>query len=215
MRVPTGYSSNIKNLMSMKDLKLVGMKSHDCHVMMTQMLPIAIRCIKPDYVKLAVTRLCHFFNAIAHKVIDPTELSALNIEIAETLCLLEMVFLLSLFDMMVHLLGHIMDEIKILGPVFLHQMYPFERYMAVLKRYVRNRANPKGCMIQGYHTEEVVGSCTDYIDGTEQLGVPASVHEGRLCGRGRVGRKTWNDEGHKLLAEVHASILQQLQIVAS
>src|SRR6266542_48463 len=126
VRVPTGYSSNIKNLVSMKDLKLVSMTSHDCHVMMTQMLPIAIRCIKPDYVKLAVTRLCHFFNAIAHKVIDPAELSALNIEIAETLCLLEMVFPLSLFDMMVHLLGHLVDEIKILGPVFLHQMYPFE-----------------------------------------------------------------------------------------
>src|SRR5437016_12752083 len=107
----------------MKDLKLVGMKSHDCHVMMTQMLPIAIRCIKPDYVKFAVTRLCHFFNAIAQKVIDPTELSALNIEIAETLCLLEMVFPLSLFDMVVHLLGHIINEIKIPGPVFLHRMY--------------------------------------------------------------------------------------------
>ena len=191
----------------MKDLKLVGMKSHDCHVMMTQMLPIAIRCIKPDYVKLAVTRLCHFFNAIAHKVIDPTQLSALNIEIAETLCLLEMVFPLSLFDMMVHNLGYIVEEINILGPVFLHQIYPFERYMAVLKRYVRNRANPEGCVIQGYHTEEVIRSCTDYIDGTEQLGVRASVHEGRLCVRGRMGRKTWNDEGHNLLAEVHASIL--------
>src|SRR6266508_5322100 len=102
VRVPMGYSSNIKNLVSMKDLKLVGMKSHDCHVMMTQMLPIAIRCTKPDYVKLAVTRLCHLFNTIAHKVIDPAELSALNIEIAETLCLLKMVFPLSLFDTMVH-----------------------------------------------------------------------------------------------------------------
>ena len=112
-----------------------------------------------------------------------------------------------LFDMMVHLLDHIVDEIKILGPVFLHQMYPFERYMDVLKRYVQNRANPEGCMIQGYHMEEVVGSCTDYIDGTEQIGVPTSVHEGWLCGRGRVGRKTWNDEEHNLLAEVHASIL--------
>src|SRR5437764_6497313 len=156
VRVPTVYSSNIKNLVSMKDLKLVGMKSHDCHVMMTQMLPIAIRCIKPDYVKLAVTRLCHFFNAIAHKVIDPTQLSGLNIEIAETLCQLEMVFPLSLFDMMVHLLVHIVDKINILGPVFLHQMYPFERYMAFLKCYVRNRANREGSMIQGYHTETVV-----------------------------------------------------------
>ena len=161
-----GYSSNIKNLVSMKDLKLVGMKSHDCHVMMTQMLPIAIRCIKPDYVKLAVTRLCHFFNTIAHKVIDPADLSALNVEVAETISLLEMVFPLSLFNMMVHLLGHIVEEIKILGLVFLHQMYPFERYMAVLKGYVWNRANPEGCMIEGYHIEEVVGSCTDYINGT-------------------------------------------------
>src|SRR6266498_2471003 len=110
----------------MKDLNLVGMKSNDCHVMITQLLPIAIRCIKPDYVKLAVTRLCHFFNTIAHKVIDPPELSALNIEIAETLSLLEMVLPLSLFDMMVYHLGHIIEEIKILGPVFLHQMYPFE-----------------------------------------------------------------------------------------
>ena len=131
--------------------------------------PTAITCIKPDYIKLVVTRLCHFFNTIAHKVIDPVELSALNIEIAKTLCLLKMVFPLSLFDMMVHFFGHIVEEIKILGLVFLHQMYSFERYMAVLKRYMWNRANPEGCMIQGYHTEEVVGSCTDYIDSTEQL----------------------------------------------
>src|SRR5438128_1367955 len=117
-----GYSSNIKNLVSMKDLKLIGMKLHNCHVMMTQMLPIAIRCIKLDYVKLAVTWSYHFFNAIAHKVIDLAELSALNIEIAKTLCLLEMVVPLSLFDMMVHLLGHIIDEIKIRVPVFLHHM---------------------------------------------------------------------------------------------
>ena len=87
--------------------------------------------------------------------------------------------------------------------------------MAVFKRYVWNCANPEGYMIQGYHIEEVVGSCTDYINGTEQLGVPVSLHEGWLCGRGRAGRKTWNDEGHNLLAEVHASILQQLQIVVS
>src|SRR6266540_1215363 len=154
-RVPTGYSSNIKNLVSMKDLKLVGMKSHDCHVMMTQMLPIAIRGVKPDYVKLAVTRLCHFFNTIAQKVIDPTKLAALQVEIAETLSMLEMVFPCSLFDMMVHLLGHIVDEIMILGLMYLQQMYLFERYMGILKGYVRNQAHPEACMIQGYHTEEI------------------------------------------------------------
>src|SRR5438105_1238272 len=80
VRVPTGYSTNIKNLVSMKDLKLVGMKSHDCHVMMTHMLPIAIRGTKLDYVKLALMRLCYFFNTVAQKVIDPTKLAALQVE---------------------------------------------------------------------------------------------------------------------------------------
>ena len=34
VKVPPGYSSNIKSLVSMEDLKLIGLKSHDCHVLM-------------------------------------------------------------------------------------------------------------------------------------------------------------------------------------
>ena len=80
-------------------------------------------------------------------MIDPTKLAALQVEIAETLSMLEMVFPSSLFDMMVHLLGHIMDEIMILGPVYLHQMYLFEQYMGILKGYIRNRAHLEAFMI--------------------------------------------------------------------
>jgi hypothetical protein len=43
VKVPSGYCANIKRLVSMKDKRLVGMKSHDCHVLMTQLLPVAIR----------------------------------------------------------------------------------------------------------------------------------------------------------------------------
>ena len=39
---------------------------------------------------------------------------------------------------MTHLLVHLVDEIVILGPVFLHNMFPFERFMGVLKKYVHN-----------------------------------------------------------------------------
>jgi len=42
VKVPQGYSSNIKSLVSMEDLKLMGLKSHDCHDLM-QDLPVAIR----------------------------------------------------------------------------------------------------------------------------------------------------------------------------
>ena len=34
VKVPQGYYSNIKILVALNDLKLVGLKSHDCHVLM-------------------------------------------------------------------------------------------------------------------------------------------------------------------------------------
>ena len=41
VKVPQGYSSNISSLVSMQDLKLVCLKSHDCHMLMQQLLPVA------------------------------------------------------------------------------------------------------------------------------------------------------------------------------
>jgi hypothetical protein len=48
---------------------------------------------------------------------------------------------------MTHLLVHLVEEIVILGPVFLHNMFPFEGFMGVLKKYVHNRARPEGSVI--------------------------------------------------------------------
>ena len=74
VKVPEGYSSNIRNLVSMENLKLVGLKSHDSHVLMQHLLPVAIRSILPKKVRYAINRLCSFFNFIYSKVIDLTDL---------------------------------------------------------------------------------------------------------------------------------------------
>ena len=42
VKVPQGYSSNIKSFVQLKELKLLGLKSHDCHVLMQQLLVVAI-----------------------------------------------------------------------------------------------------------------------------------------------------------------------------
>ena len=78
VKVPQGYSSNIKSLVQLKDLKLVGLKSHDCHVLMQQLLVVAIRDILPNKVRLAITWLCFFFNAIWSKILDPMKLDELK-----------------------------------------------------------------------------------------------------------------------------------------
>ena len=75
-----------------------------------------------------------------------------------------MIFPPSFFNIMTHLLVHLVKEIGILGSVFLHNMFPFERFFAVLKKYVRNHARPEGIIAKGYVTEEVIEFCVDYMD---------------------------------------------------
>ena len=81
----------------MKDLKLQGLKSHDCHVLMQQLLPIALRSILPDQVKYAIIRLCFFFNSLCTTVVDVTKLDQMEEDIVLTLCLLEKCFPPSFF----------------------------------------------------------------------------------------------------------------------
>jgi hypothetical protein len=58
-----------------------------------------------------ITRLGYFFNFIIQKVIDEAELPGLKQFIAETLFQLKMCFPLSFFDIMPHLMMHMVDEI--------------------------------------------------------------------------------------------------------
>lgn len=69
------------------------------------------RSIGPKYVKMVVTRLGYFLNWITQKVIDETELPGMKQFIAETICQLEMCFPLSFFDIMPHLMMHMVDQI--------------------------------------------------------------------------------------------------------
>ena len=71
MKVPFGFLSNIKGLINMAEKKFQNLKSHDCHVIMTQLLPVALRGLLSENVRLANVKLCAFLNAISQKVIDP------------------------------------------------------------------------------------------------------------------------------------------------
>jgi hypothetical protein len=50
MKVPSGYSSNIKGTINMKDKKFTNLKAHDCHMLMAQLLPVALRGVLPEKV---------------------------------------------------------------------------------------------------------------------------------------------------------------------
>jgi len=161
----------------------------------------------PEKVRRAIMSLCFFFNAISQKVIDETTLDDLEKNFFNTICLLEAYFPPSFFDVSVHLMVHLVREIRYLGPMFLHHMYPYERFMSTLNKYTKSRVHPEGSMVQGYSTEEVVDWCLDYIDPSNPIGISKSRHEGRLAGIGILGEKTFTPDMNSYRQE-HFLVLQ-------
>jgi len=130
-------ASNLKSLVFMQDLKLIGLKSHDCHIFMQQLLSVTIREILSKNIRHTKTRLCSFFSSICCKVTDLVNLDELEDEIIVILCELEMYFPPSFFDIMVHLVVHLVREVRLCGPVYLRYMYLVQRYMKILKEYAK------------------------------------------------------------------------------
>ncbi|XP_028193232.1 uncharacterized protein LOC114378827 [Glycine soja] len=206
IKVPQGYSSNIKSLVSVNELKLVGLKSHDCHVLMQQLLPVAIRGTLPEKVRVAISCLCFIFNAICAKVIDPKQLDALEDEVVVVLCQMEMFFPPSFFDIMVHLVVHLVREIRCCGPTYFRWIYPVERYMKVLKGYTKNRHRPEASIVERYVAEECIEFTSQYIDSLKPVGVLASRHDQPIAGKGTRGYNVVTMTRHDV-SQAHLYIL--------
>ncbi|KAK1612356.1 hypothetical protein QYE76_036029 [Lolium multiflorum] len=90
------------------------------------------------------------------------------------------------FDIMVHVLVHIVDDIEDLGPPFLHNMMALERMNGFIKGYVRNRAHLDGSIVQGFLTEECISFCKNYLneDDPRPVRLPANKHLVRFEGVG-------------------------------
>ena len=125
--VPDGYSSNITGCIDLKHRKIYGLKSHDSHILMEQLLPISIRNVLPNQVSVVLFKLCSIFRQICGKVLNPLDFDKLEHRIILTLCHMEMLFPPGFFTVMVHLVVHLVNELKLGGPVHYRWMYPIER----------------------------------------------------------------------------------------
>jgi len=212
VKLPYGYAGKISRYLDSAKQKFSGMKSHDCHVLMTQILPVAIRGIMDVHVRETLFGLCNFFDVISRKSVGVRQLRRLQEEIVVILCELEMYFPPAFFDVMVHLLVHIVEDIIQLGPTFLHSMMPFERMNGVIKGYVRNRARPDGSIAKGFLIEECISFCTNYLGIENPVGLRINRHLGRLAGCGhREGRHEMHVDFKGRLADFERATLVALQ----
>ena len=127
LRFPDGYASNLGRCVDAKKLKMFGMKSHDCHVFMQRLLPIALREFLPNRIWEPITEISLFFKQLTSSSLTDEELRNLDEQIPVILCNLEKIFPPSFFDSMEHLPVHLAYEARITGPVHYRWMYPPER----------------------------------------------------------------------------------------
>jgi hypothetical protein len=131
----------------------------------------------------------------------------------ETLCFLEIYFSPAFFDTGVHFTTLLTKEIKLLGPVFLQQMYVYERFNGILKSFIGNRAYPESSMVQGYCIDEAIEWVPNYADPSNPIGVPKSHHEGRLTRKGTIEKKAITPDP-RLFRYAHFHVLQHMSFVS-
>ncbi|KAL8161465.1 hypothetical protein V2J09_012954 [Rumex salicifolius] len=116
LRFSDGYVSNIVQCVQLQEYKLLWMKSHDCHVFMQKLLPIAFKELPPSGIWGALTELSMFFQSICSSTLDKQRIEDLICDAPLILCQLERIFPPSFFDSMEHLIMYLVFEAKLGGP---------------------------------------------------------------------------------------------------
>ncbi|XP_060170410.1 uncharacterized protein LOC132601328 [Lycium barbarum] len=165
--VPDGYSSNISSGIDLDNKRIFGLKTHDCHIIMEQLLPIAILNVLPNQVVATLVELSSFFRQLCSKTLSLSDLEKLQDRIVLTLCHLEILFPISFFTVMVHLTVHLVNEVMKGGPVHYRWMYFVERLLGHFKSLVGNKSQPEGSIAEGYIVEEALTLYSHYFEDME------------------------------------------------
>ena len=128
LKFPDGYAANIKRGVNLQQKKIFGMKSHDYHIFMERLLPVAFRGFLPENVWLALAELSYFYRQLCARQISKNTVLALEQNIVVLICKLEKIFPPGFFNPMQHLMIHLPEEVRLGGPVQYRWMYPIERY---------------------------------------------------------------------------------------
>ena len=216
LKVPDGYSSNISRCVHPQERSIWGLKSHDNHILMQQLLPIAVRRVLPKHVVKALIELSNCFAILCSSVNTLADLEKFEDRMALTLCSLEKIFPPGFFDVMEHLPMHLTDELLIVGSVLYRWMYPMERYLHTLKLYVRNRAHPEASIAKSVLLEECMTFCSRYLGDNVETKSSRPIRtddKGNDSGRA-VGKKVQIQLDEETLVQAHRYVLFNTDSVA-
>ena len=112
-----GYAANISRSVNAKNDRLSSLKSHDCHVLLYQILLIGLQGFTHKDISIVLFELDNFFQDLCSRTLKRSELEKLEEHIVLILCKLERFFPPGFFDVMVHLVVHLPREAILEDPV--------------------------------------------------------------------------------------------------
>jgi hypothetical protein len=136
-----GYATGFRRPVNMATWKLIGLKSHDYHIIMKRLLLVIFRGCFNDVMWTVLAELSYFYRQLCTKEITIEMMHKLEKVILVLLCKMEKNFHLRFFNLMQHLLINLPYEAKVGGPVQYMWMYHIERVLRYLKPMVDNRTS--------------------------------------------------------------------------
>ncbi|XP_060190439.1 uncharacterized protein LOC132619603 [Lycium barbarum] len=162
LKMPDGYASNLEKRVDMAQGKLHGMKSHDCHVFMETLLPIAFSSL-PARIWKPMKEISLFFKDLCSSTLRVDNLDRMHQNIPVITSKLEKILPPGFFDVMEYLPIHLAEEARLGGPVHCRWMYPFERTIGKSKRGIKQKHRVEGSICEAYLAKETTHFCSYYF----------------------------------------------------
>nr|GEZ07789.1 hypothetical protein [Tanacetum cinerariifolium] len=142
VELPDGFGSCFKHKVTDNDTNKMGLKSHDCHIMMQRLLPYGLQNYLLNKIAKPIIELCSLFKQICSATLMEDDILKAQIKVVDILCDLELIYPPALFDI-IHFVIYLPLEALEGRPICPQWMYPFERYMKKLKGYVEIKLSRK------------------------------------------------------------------------
>jgi hypothetical protein len=127
LKFPDGYTTNIRRGVNLTTKRILGLKSHDYHIFMERLLPVAFRGFLPNSTWTCLAELSFFYRQLCAKELSKEVVCSLEHQVVVLLCKMEKIFPPGFFNPMQHLIIHLPREARLGGPLQACWNYPFER----------------------------------------------------------------------------------------
>ncbi|GKD80178.1 reverse transcriptase domain-containing protein [Tanacetum coccineum] len=167
VKLPDGFGSNFKQKVTDSDSNIIGMKSHDFHIMMQRLLPYGLLQYLDTNVAKPIIELCSFLKQICSQTLIEDDMVKAESQLIDIWFNIKHIYPPAFFDIMIHSIIHLPEEALEGRTILYRWMYPLEIYMNKLKNYVRNKAKPEGSMaeiLKALRNGESDMICQHYID---------------------------------------------------